>query len=50
LPQVHRAMPLVEFDEVLEDQLSPAVASGLDKRATVVKWPEFDRRKTELLG
>src|SRR5690606_3472050 len=38
----------IELDQVLEDQLTPAVSARLDKQPTLRKPAESDRRETEI--
>src|ERR1700712_5538364 len=38
---------LVELDQVLKDQLTPAISARLHKQSTFGKAAKFDRRKTE---
>jgi hypothetical protein len=39
---------LVELDQVLKDQLTPAISARLHKQSTFRKPAKFDRRKTEI--
>jgi hypothetical protein len=38
----------VELDQVLKDQLTPAISARLHKQSTFQKPAKFDRRETEI--
>jgi hypothetical protein len=40
--------PSVELDQVLKDQLTPAISARLHKQSTFRKPAKFDRRETEI--
>ena len=45
-----RLIRLPRLDQVLEDQLTPAISARLDQQSALRKPSKFDRRETEIFG